>query len=317
MVKIAVAGGSGEVGQEVVDALAAPKKHDILILSRKDAPPGDVRPGVSWVKVNYEDRDQLTEILRGVHTVLSFIVVHWDPGSIAQKTLIDAAIAAGVKRFAPSEWGSSGLTDLPMYLGKAEVREYLKELNREKKVLEYTLFQQGIFLNYFASPFKTAKHLTPLNLFIDLQNRRAILLKGHEEDSLTLTTVQDLARVVSRAVEYEEEWPVIGGITGNKVTIGQLLALGEKLRGKPLETEKVHLEDIEAGVIKTSWVPQFRHPSIPQDQIDATSKHALIALLLSISKGGWITSDEWNRLLPDCKFTAIEEFLSDVWSGTP
>jgi hypothetical protein len=72
----------------------------------KDAPPGDVRPGVSWVKVNYEDLDQLTEILRGVHTVLSFIMVHMDPGSIAQKTLIDAAIAAGVKRFAPSEWGA-------------------------------------------------------------------------------------------------------------------------------------------------------------------------------------------------------------------
>ncbi|KAF9768830.1 hypothetical protein IL306_013817 [Fusarium sp. DS 682] len=106
MVKIAVAGGSGEVGQEVVDALGATKKHDILILSRTDAPPGDVRPDVSWVKVNYEDRDQLTEILRGVHTVLSFIVAHMDPGSIAQKTLIDAAIAAGVKRFAPSEWGS-------------------------------------------------------------------------------------------------------------------------------------------------------------------------------------------------------------------
>jgi hypothetical protein len=203
--------------------------------------------------------------------------------------------------------------------------------------LEYTLFQPGMFLNYFASPFKTAKHLTPLNMFIDLQNRRAILLKGHEEDSLTLTTVQDLARVVSRAVEYEDEWPVIGGITGNKVTIGQLLELGEKLRGtleayrrnselehannsmegKPFETEKVHFEDIEAGVIKTSWVPQFRHPCIPQDQIDATSKHALIALLLSVSKGGWITSGEWNRLLPDCKFTAIEEFLSDVWLGTP
>jgi hypothetical protein len=28
-----------------------------------------------------------------------------DPGSKAQKTLIDAAIIAGVKRFAPSEWG--------------------------------------------------------------------------------------------------------------------------------------------------------------------------------------------------------------------
>jgi hypothetical protein len=43
--------------------------------------------------------------LDGVHTVLSFIVVHLDENAAAQKALIDAAIQAGVKRFAPSEWG--------------------------------------------------------------------------------------------------------------------------------------------------------------------------------------------------------------------
>ena len=59
---------------------------------------------MAWVKANYDDPAQLAEILHGVDTVLSFIVAHSDPGSQAQKNLIEAAVQAGVRRFAPSEW---------------------------------------------------------------------------------------------------------------------------------------------------------------------------------------------------------------------
>jgi len=52
---------------------------------------------------------QLKTALQGVHTVLSFVLS--DPENIAQKNLIAASVAAGVKRFAPSEWGS--LVDSP------------------------------------------------------------------------------------------------------------------------------------------------------------------------------------------------------------
>jgi len=34
---------------------------------------GDSRPGVSWRAVNYSDKNDLTDSLRGIHTVLSFI----------------------------------------------------------------------------------------------------------------------------------------------------------------------------------------------------------------------------------------------------
>ena len=64
----------------------------------------DPIPGATWATVQYDNQEQLAAALAGVHTVLSFIVAHQDPGSIAQKTLVDAAVQAGVKRFAPSEW---------------------------------------------------------------------------------------------------------------------------------------------------------------------------------------------------------------------
>ncbi len=55
--------------------------------------------------MNYDDQSELVEALQGVHTVLSFIQLLSDPENKSQKNLIDAAIAAGVRRFAPSEWG--------------------------------------------------------------------------------------------------------------------------------------------------------------------------------------------------------------------
>ncbi len=61
---------------------------------------------MTWVKTSYRDVNELTEILRGVHTVLSFVVTQSNPGNVSQRNLIDAAIQAGVKRLAPSEWAT-------------------------------------------------------------------------------------------------------------------------------------------------------------------------------------------------------------------
>jgi hypothetical protein len=66
---------------------------------------------------------------------------------------------------------------------------------------------------------------------IDFNKRRALTLDGGGDDRITLTTVQDLANVVARAVECEGEWPVVGGIKGTEISIRELLAPGEKVRG--------------------------------------------------------------------------------------
>jgi hypothetical protein len=55
--------------------------------------------------VDYDDKECLVEALRGVHTLLSFVQTVTDRDQKSQKLLIDAAIDAGVRRFAPSEFG--------------------------------------------------------------------------------------------------------------------------------------------------------------------------------------------------------------------
>lgn len=62
------------------------------------------QPNLNWVQTSFEDKAQLVRLFKDVEVVLNFIVVANDPGSEVSKLLIDAAVEAGVKRFAPSEW---------------------------------------------------------------------------------------------------------------------------------------------------------------------------------------------------------------------
>jgi hypothetical protein len=92
-------------------------------------------------------------------------------------------------------------------------------------------------LEYLAAPYKTAKHLEPLGTMIDFQNRRAIVVEGHDA-IMTYTTVKDVATIVARAVDLDVEWPVAGGISGNRVPISELLKIGEKVRGMSYSPHK-------------------------------------------------------------------------------
>ncbi|KAI0813257.1 hypothetical protein GGR55DRAFT_565964 [Xylaria sp. FL0064] len=313
MVKVAVAGGSGQVAREVVDALVATGKHDITIFSRGAAPTATIAPGAKWRAVDYNDKETLIEALQGIHTVLSFVQLLSDPEQKAQKNLIDAAISAGVKRFAPSEYGSQGLDNMAWWEGKQKVREYLKEVNERKAVIEYTLFQPGLFLDYLAFPHKTSKYVDPLQTVFDFKNRRALVVDGREDAMMTLTTVADTAAVIARAVSYHGIWPTTGGIRGNRVSISQILEIGNRVRGRPFALEKVKAEDLEAGELKASWSLEAVHQAVPDDQAQALLKAVCIGTLLSSSKGAWDSSDEMNQLFPEYPFTPIENFLTKVW----
>ncbi|KAI1774506.1 hypothetical protein F4818DRAFT_442008 [Hypoxylon cercidicola] len=317
MVRVAIAGGSGQVSQEIIDALLASRKHHITILSRKEAPTTPIASEIHWKIVDYDNKKSLVEALRETHTLLSFVQVLSDPDQKSQRNLINAAIAAGVKRFAPSEYGSKGTVNMAWWLGKEKVREYLEEVNEKGKVLEYTLFQPGLFLNYLAYPYKTAKHVDPLQSVFDFENKRAIVVEGHEDAIMTLTTVADLAAIVARAVEYEGTWPTTGGIRGNRVTFSQILEIGQKIRGSPFTVDKVKVEDLEAGNLKTSWGLKAVHQAVSQDQASALLRAVSIGILLSSSKGAWDISDDFNQLFPDYEFTSIERFLAKVWEGKP
>ncbi|KAK4206962.1 bifunctional pinoresinol-lariciresinol reductase 2 [Rhypophila decipiens] len=100
--------------------------HKIIVLSRRPQPQ-TLDPGLDDHKqVDYHNVETLTAALKGVNVVLSFILPYADKDNLAQKTLIDACIEAGVGRFAPSEWALGSNTANPFYSMRAELRSNLE-----------------------------------------------------------------------------------------------------------------------------------------------------------------------------------------------
>ncbi|KAJ4400948.1 hypothetical protein N0V91_008327 [Didymella pomorum] len=313
MVKIAVAGGTGNVATEILRAPIRSGKHDITIFTRSGAPLSPV-PGVLYKKVDYNDIDALTSALQGFDVCLSFLIVHLDVDNIVQRNLIHACKAAGVKRFAPAEWGIKNNSGVPPYANKDFIANYLAELNKEETVLEYCLFQPSIFMDYFAHPYPLSPELITWPFFLDFENRRAIVLDDGEQP-IVLTAISDDSEVLARALEDERPWPAVGGVQGCKTTINELLALGKKIRGGEWTVEHVKGEDIRKGELKTKWVPQMSHPVIPADDREQWSKDFLIMFLVGILNGAWNVGDEWNQRFPDYKFLSAEEYLTKAWEG--
>ncbi|KAF4978567.1 hypothetical protein FDECE_18196 [Fusarium decemcellulare] len=323
MVEIAIAAASSQVGREILDKLVATGNHSIIALIRKDPSSMPTIHGVQWVQTTYQDTSQLARTLDGIHTVLCFVDPVRDPLGDVQKRLIDASIQAGVKRFAPSEWSigrklEDCLDAIPWYASKAIVRKYLEEVNRKEKVLEYSLFLPGFLLNYLGHPHPTTKHITLFPMLFDFDNLRTIVVEEDLHARITFTTIQDIAGVVARAIEYDGEWPVYGGMGGGTATVAEILALGERIRGRPFNIRWVKKADVEAGTADLTPMWEEVHPTIaalPKEQREETAKVIPKGLLTMVGISAWETSEEWNKLLPDYKFTTIEEFVQQVWGG--
>lgn len=101
-------------------------------------------------KVNYSDHAALVETLKGQDAVVSTIA-SFSTGD--QVGIIDAAIKAGVKRFIPAEFGvdttrTDVLERVPFLKGKAQVRNYLEQKNKETG-FEWTEIITGPFFDWY------------------------------------------------------------------------------------------------------------------------------------------------------------------------
>lgn len=181
------------------------------------------------------------------------------------------------------------------------------------QVLEYILFQAGLFSDYLASPYKTARNVEPLGSVLGYQNCRTIVVNGHEDAIMTLTTAANLSNVIARTVVHEGEWPEIGGIRSNRVTFSQAVKIGEKIRGAfhlfsnlhgvSSPVDKANLEDLEVETQNISCLEK-RHGAVSEEQFASLLKAVPVGILRS-TKGAWDMSDEPNQLFPDYKFDEL------------
>ncbi|KAE8358922.1 hypothetical protein BDV27DRAFT_136908 [Aspergillus caelatus] len=145
---VAIAGASGDLGTPVLNALIESNKFNITVLTRHSSNaqfPSTVRV----IPVDYNSTQELTTALKGQDAIISTLTT---AAMDVQHTLIDAAIAAGIKRFIPSEFsadvGNPKSSTLPVYQSKIAVNKALEAKAAENPTFTYTLIRHGPFLDW-------------------------------------------------------------------------------------------------------------------------------------------------------------------------
>ncbi|PNP56320.1 hypothetical protein THARTR1_03845 [Trichoderma harzianum] len=143
---VAVAGASGNIGSYVLKALLQ-ANFNVTVLTRSQKP-GAYDSKITVAEVDFTSVSSLTSALQNQDAIVSTVGKN---GLEAQKLLIDAAIAAGVQRFIPSDYGvcttSPKVLGLPFYSTLATIRQYLAE-KAATSALSYTIVAIGSFLEY-------------------------------------------------------------------------------------------------------------------------------------------------------------------------
>ncbi|PTB65875.1 NAD(P)-binding protein [Trichoderma citrinoviride] len=240
--RVAVAGATGDLGVPIVKALLAAGYH-VTALTREGSNNTSKLPkssNLSIAQVNYSSAQSLENALKG-HTVVISTLTSTSVGD--QNPLIDAAIAAGVARFIPSEFGSDVLNEkrnqLPVFEGKVKTHEYLKAAAANHPGFTYTVICTGAFLDWGLHGF-----------VVNVPERTAIIYNGGDVP-FSATSLDTIGRAVVGVIEHLPE-------TANRplyihdavVTQNQLIRYAKEKDGREWKvthksTEEMRLSSLE------------------------------------------------------------------------
>jgi uncharacterized protein YbjT (DUF2867 family) len=232
MVTVAVAGGTTGIGSNIVRAILATKKHELVVLSRSERPDLS-KQGVSVHVVDYTSHEHLIKALEGVHTVISCIW-SFDPDlGTSQLALLKAAQDAGAKRFVPSDWATDRYDAISAYALKATVWDAVQASG-----LEYTRFINGLWMNIWGlgAPRNETEALAGYSgppFLIDLKARSA-LIPGNGSQKVAFTNMRDIGKFVAASLDLPH-WEPDSRIVGDKLSYEEVVTLAERITGHSFE----------------------------------------------------------------------------------
>ncbi|KAJ0417523.1 hypothetical protein BJY00DRAFT_315814 [Aspergillus carlsbadensis] len=191
---ITIAGASGSLGKLVVDALLASGKFTVQVLTRKESDAA-FPPSVQVAAVDYNSVEELVTVLRGQ----DIVIATFGTGALESQTpLIEAAIAAGVKRFIPSEFtadiGNPKAASLPQYAGQLRIQAALQKAANEHPDFTYTSIRNGVFLDWGLA----------MGFQVDLKSEHPAFYDGGDRPFST-TTLATAAQAVVGVLGHLEE----------------------------------------------------------------------------------------------------------------
>jgi hypothetical protein len=194
---------------------------NVTVLSREGSN-STFPSGVKVVHADYSSLSSLTSAFKGQDAVISLVGAM---GFTEQKILIDAAIAAGVKRFLPSEYGSNTtdqrvLDQVSVFAPKVDTVKYLKS-NEDK--ISWSSVICGAFFDWgLKVPF----------IGIDASSKTATLIDDGKF-KFSGTNVRQIALAVVKILEKPDltknQYVFISSFT---TTQRDILDVAEKITGE-------------------------------------------------------------------------------------
>ncbi|KAH7099983.1 NAD(P)-binding protein, partial [Auriculariales sp. MPI-PUGE-AT-0066] len=224
----AVAGGAGGLGALITKALLSQGAEVIVLTRSKDSA---VPAGAAAKVVDYADSASLSAALKGVQVVISAL----NAGGFGQQpALADAAKAAGVKLFVPSEYGNPThevSADSLLHF-KAALHQHLRTIG-----LPYTLYYTGWFSDYnFIPPFG-----------FDVANK-TLTIVGKGNTPISFTSRPDVAHFIAYTLTHLPEDKLQNatlGVEGDRRTLVSLKQTFEEVFGG--EFKLVHRDTDEVA----------------------------------------------------------------------
>ncbi|KKP03962.1 hypothetical protein THAR02_03944 [Trichoderma harzianum] len=146
--KVAVLGGSGNLGPHVVNGLLH-AGFEVTVITRLESQ-ATFTDRVTVKRIDITSKEAVESVLQGHDALVSTI----SPGAVGdQKTIIDAAVAAKVRRFMPSEFGVDTRRAEERSLGwilanKVSVTDYLVEVAKKNPWFSWTGLAVGLFFDW-------------------------------------------------------------------------------------------------------------------------------------------------------------------------
>ena len=236
-VRVALAGATGNLGPAILKVLLD-ANFQVTILSREGSISTDSiasHPNQSIVKVDYTSVSSLTDALQGHAVVVSTLA---STALDTQQPLIDAALAAGIARFIPSEFGSDLNNTfnqaLPVFGGKMKVQAYLKDLAAKNNGFSYTLIYNNAFFDWGLN----------VGFIVDPKEHKATIYDGGDVP-FSVTRLSSIGKAVAGVINnLDATKNRVVYIHDAVVTQNQLIKIFKSVDDKDWETETKSTQEI-------------------------------------------------------------------------
>jgi NmrA-like family len=219
--KILVAGATGNLGERIVKALIK-RGAEVHILNRKETVPAKTQKlielGAEVIAVDMSDAEALKHACQDVSCVVSALAGLHDVIVESQSLLLDAAIAAGVPRFIPSDY-SSDFTKMPG--GENRNFDLRKEFHQylDMSPIAATSILNGAFADIL-------DYGTPLYA----PNNNSVAYWGDNPDWKIDFTTMDNTADYTAAAALDSTTPRILRITSFQISPNELISIGEEVK---------------------------------------------------------------------------------------